>query len=704
MATQNDGAIHFSGLSGEYVEMGPSGLQAGDKPRSIDFWMKPEDSGSKLMIPVRYGDDSPNMKKVEIIINPLNNDPTTRGKMAVGVGGEMIATKNEVIQSWNDWYHIAVTYSGDGLMKGITIYVNGIKQELEPVAGYGNTTPLETTSTQFRFGVDFKGKIDEVRLWNFARLEAQIRADRFQVLTGSETGLVGYWRFEKSSIQNDEVKDYSKFKNNGKSIGNVRFVDGEFALQSGQKVEEIGMPIDFDKGVFRNTFIDDGKLQLKKLYEIKESDAGDHKGQGTEADPFLIRDAYDFFRMRKNPYAYYKLVKNIDFNVGAFKEGRYYGFDFYGSLDGNGYKLLNFTQKIGGVPTGLFITLDGNSIVKNLYIESVDIEAAIGGQGVIAAYFKKGTVDGVGVTGKLKSKQVTGSSSNSYCGVFGQVSGGTATNMYINVDLDFTETNDTRQIGILTGFYQSGHFNNIIIEGTLIGSRKGDTIAAVAGYTYKGKTNVYYNTDYNTYNHPLFNGSNFIDAAKTGEELKDANLYKSWDENNWIITNGSIPKLNGFEKLTHALARSGEWESEVIDLVDNYTAFRKLVSVQEIVGGAKVTILTKTSSDNRMWSPYAKLSGNSTIASPKARYVRVKIIIEADSSTRKVTEVEGFNGMIDYDKSEYIGIDKGFLKVNYTKEHDLTLDDSYKERGYVTSTKIYSKNLKRLNRIRVNPR
>lgn len=345
MATQNDGAIHFSGTSGEYVEMGAAGLPTGDKPRSIDFWMKPDDNGSKLMVPVRYGDDYPNVKKFEIIINPLNNDPTTRGKVAVSVGGEMIATKNEVIQSWNDWYHIAVTYSGGGLMKGITIYVNGIKQEVESVFGYGNTTPFETTSTQFRFGVDYKGKMDEVRLWNFARLEAQIRADRFQVLTGSETGLVGYWRFEKSSIQNDEVKDYSKSKNNGKSVGSVRFVDGEIALQSGQKVEEIGLPINLEKGVFKNTFVDDGKLQLKKLYEIKESDAGDHKGQGTEADPFLIRDAFDFFRMRKNPYAYYKLVKNIDFNVGAFKEGRYYGFDFYGSLDGNGYKLLNFTQK-----------------------------------------------------------------------------------------------------------------------------------------------------------------------------------------------------------------------------------------------------------------------------------------------------------------------------------------------------------------------
>lgn len=702
MATQNDGAIHFSGTSGEYVEMGAAGLSTGDKPRSIDFWMKPEDNGSKLMIPVRYGDDSPNVKKFEIIINPLNNDPTTRGKVAVSVGGEMIATKNEVIQSWNDWYHIAVTYSGDGLMKGITIYVNGIKQALESVFGYGNTTPFETTSTQFRFGVDYKGKMDEVRLWNFARLEAQIRADRFQVLTGSETGLVGYWRFEKSSIQDDEVKDYSKSKNNGKSVGNVRFVDGEIALQSGQKVEEIGMPINLEKGAFKNTFADEGKLQLKRLYEIKESDAADHKGQGTEADPYLIRDAYDFFNMRKRPYAYYKLVRNIDFNVRTFKEGRYCGFAFYGVLDGNGFKIINFTQKIEGVPTGLFSSINNNCVVKNLYIENVDIVAYINGQGVITSTIDGGIIDRVVVTGKIKTKQA--SVQDIYCGVFGDIVKGTITNMYINVDVDISESTNVRFVGILAGLYRAGLLNNIIIEGTLIGDRKNNTIAAVAGYSYDGNTNVYYNTDNNIYNHPIINGSSFAGAAKTEKELKDANLFKDWDESAWFITNGMIPKLKGFEKLTHALASNGEWESEVIDLVDNYTAFKKLVSVQEIVDGAKVTILTKTSHDNRMWSPYVKPSGNSLIASPKARYVRVKIIIQADTSTRKVTEIEGFNGMIDYDNTEYVKINKGLLTVDYTEQHDLTLDDSYKDKGYIVSTKIYAKNIKRLDRIRVYPR
>ncbi|MCY9532525.1 LamG domain-containing protein [Paenibacillus jamilae] len=702
MATQNDGAIHFSGTSGEYVEMGAAGLPTGDKPRSIDFWMKPDDNGSKVMVPVRYGDDYPNVKKFEIIINPLNNDPTTRGKVAVSVGGEMIATKNEVIQSWNDWYHIAVTYSGDGLMKGITIYVNGIKQEVESVFGYGNTTPFETTTTQFRFGVDYKGKMDEVRLWNFARLEAQIRADRFQVLTGSETGLVGYWRFEKSSIQNDEVKDYSKTKNNGKTVGNVRFVDGEFALQSGQKIEEIGMPINLEKGAFKNTFADEGKLQLKRLYEIKESDAADHKGQGTEADPYLIRDAYDFFNMRKNPYAYYKLTKNIDFKVGLFEEGKYYGFDFYGVLDGDEFKILNFTQKIEGVSTGLFTSLNDKCVVKNVYIENVDIVASMVGQGVITPQFNNGNIDRVAVTGNIKSKQT--SNTNVYCGVIGNMAGGAISNMYINVNVDTTDSKDGRYMGILAGLYRAGLLNNIIIEGTLIGNRKSDTIAAVVGYSYAARSNIYYNTDYNTYNHPLFNGASFAGAAKTEKELKDTNVFKDWDESVWSITNGMIPELNGFEKLTHALAENGEWESEVIDLVDNYTAFNKLVSVQEIVDGAKVTILTKTSHDNRMWSPYVKLSGNSTIASPKARYVRVKVIIQADSSSRKVTEVEGFNGMIDYDNSEYARIDNGLLKVDYTEQHDLTLDDSYKDKGYIVSTKIYAKNIKRIDRIRVYSR
>jgi len=43
------------------------------------------------------------------------------------------------------------------------------------------------------------GTVDEVRIWNVARTEEQIRDNMCKKLAGTEDGLVGYWRLDESS-------------------------------------------------------------------------------------------------------------------------------------------------------------------------------------------------------------------------------------------------------------------------------------------------------------------------------------------------------------------------------------------------------------------------------------------------------------------------------------------------------------------------
>ena len=43
----------------------------------------------------------------------------------------------------------------------------------------------------------FLGTIDEVRVWNVARTVSEINEDRYRILNGNESGLVGYWRFDE---------------------------------------------------------------------------------------------------------------------------------------------------------------------------------------------------------------------------------------------------------------------------------------------------------------------------------------------------------------------------------------------------------------------------------------------------------------------------------------------------------------------------
>jgi hypothetical protein len=45
----------------------------------------------------------------------------------------------------------------------------------------------------------FPGSVDELRIWNVARSEADILAHKNKALVGNEAGLVGYWKFNESS-------------------------------------------------------------------------------------------------------------------------------------------------------------------------------------------------------------------------------------------------------------------------------------------------------------------------------------------------------------------------------------------------------------------------------------------------------------------------------------------------------------------------
>jgi hypothetical protein len=87
------------------------------------------------------------------------------------------------------WTHIAVTFDGTTRKH----YING-----ELVGSWVEPGPLTATTDPVRIGSDVAhvhtpaGAIDEVRLWNYARTQDQIRAS-IGGLQGSTSGLVALW-------------------------------------------------------------------------------------------------------------------------------------------------------------------------------------------------------------------------------------------------------------------------------------------------------------------------------------------------------------------------------------------------------------------------------------------------------------------------------------------------------------------------------
>jgi sugar lactone lactonase YvrE len=102
------------------------------------------------------------------------------------------------------WHHFALTFDGRYLKS----FLDGEqKAESDLGASYtltyhaSNSTIIggEAGTGSAPTGRYFDGKIDELRIWNTARTASQIRSTMCQRLTGGETGLVAYYRFDHSS-------------------------------------------------------------------------------------------------------------------------------------------------------------------------------------------------------------------------------------------------------------------------------------------------------------------------------------------------------------------------------------------------------------------------------------------------------------------------------------------------------------------------
>jgi hypothetical protein len=101
----------------------------------------------------------------------------------------------------NTWAHVAASFDGDSSR----LFVNGIKVASQ----YFRGTMKPNTSYPMRIGrlsdavqTDaraFNGQIDEVRIWNIAKPQAEILAGYNRHISPTSNGLVGYWNFNIAS-------------------------------------------------------------------------------------------------------------------------------------------------------------------------------------------------------------------------------------------------------------------------------------------------------------------------------------------------------------------------------------------------------------------------------------------------------------------------------------------------------------------------
>ncbi len=203
-------ALQFDGVSG-YVEIvDDSTLQIVDQ-LTLEAWIKFAAGGEGGPRLISKGADGQGYELM------LTGDTGQEGVQLWIAPGEVGA--NATLYA-GEWYHVAATY--DGAM--IFIYINGIEDINGPYSGKIATSTVNLFIGQkSEPGYDkFKGMIDEVRIWNVARSLAEIQANKDHEISGTESGLVGYWRFNEGS--GDTAFDQTSNHNDGTLHGGVTWV------------------------------------------------------------------------------------------------------------------------------------------------------------------------------------------------------------------------------------------------------------------------------------------------------------------------------------------------------------------------------------------------------------------------------------------------------------------------------------------------
>lgn len=173
--------------------------------------------------------------------------------------------------------------------------------------------------------------------------------------------------------------------------------------------------------------------------------------------------------------------------------------------------------------------------------------------------------------------------------------------------------------------------------------------------------------------------------------------------NNVEIVNGKL-QLSERETLPNGKKRYyefGFWESEIIDLVDKFKDFDRVVANIVNKTNDSITIYTRTSSDGFSWTPYVPINQDNTIPSPIGRYIQIKVSFTA-GITDEVIIVDDFNGgdEVKFEQNEFVQFDgKLSLKKNY--EYTMTKDSSWSEEGSLFRQVIPKSKLKKIDTISI---
>ena len=171
------------------------------------------------------------------------------------------------------WHHVAAVL--DRPNRRLSLYLDG--ELIAEDTDWGNhsawtSAPVQVGIMTYNFA-DLAGEIDELRVWNIARTQEEIRASMHTTLTGDAGGLIGYWNFEDGT-----AKDRSKNGNDGTLIGNAAIIEALPTVRLEDKIANpyaqftMDIPIHFAEGLSQFNFDLGFDPSLLQVVQVEEGD------------------------------------------------------------------------------------------------------------------------------------------------------------------------------------------------------------------------------------------------------------------------------------------------------------------------------------------------------------------------------------------------------------------------------------------------
>ena len=202
----------YSSSGGSTVSATSSTLLKTLSALTLEAWIKPSTGGEWALIMGKQNNSSDANPWYSYRLCKNSNNSSDDSwpdqvvfSIAPSNGGNEVGVSSTKTVGNNVWTHVAGVYDGSSMK----IYINGQLDGTYAYSGgiHESDLPFYIGHAPWTNYNNFDGYMDELRVWNVARTETQIKDNMHKTLEGNETGLIAYWQFndDPSSSTTDDA-------------------------------------------------------------------------------------------------------------------------------------------------------------------------------------------------------------------------------------------------------------------------------------------------------------------------------------------------------------------------------------------------------------------------------------------------------------------------------------------------------------------